>query len=140
MVIRIIGDYSEDPQVPIDTLIRTIETNRDRCRASANMLLTLAGVVLAASFAYLAFLFEKQPDMTPASVLFTVAAICFLVSAFSSVYSSFLNTEVPIAGQSQFVVDLLRMLHREVRFLRIAGATIVLGLVLLTSGIVVTLF
>jgi hypothetical protein len=140
MTIRILRDVSNDPLVSRELLAQTIETNRDRVRTSADMLLTLSGIVLSASFGFLLYVMEKRVA-NPATLASLLAAIlCFLMASYFAIETSFLRGPHAISSESQFVADLLAVFNRELGHLRAGTRWAFLGLSALTVGVLAFFF
>lgn len=137
MAIKIITDSTKKVLVSNDLIIRTIETNRDRVRTSANMILSLSGIVLSASIAFLLFIIEKKIADWMTIFCFGFASLCFLIAAYNSIYSSFLRKTFTITDETQFINDLLYLLNQELKYLKIATFSILTGMVVLSSGVII---
>lgn len=137
MAIKIIKDSTKQVNVSNDLIIRTIETNRDRVRTSANMILSLSGIVLSASMAFLLFIIEKKVADWLTILSFGFASLCFLVAAYNSIHSSFLRKTFTISEEAQFITDLLYLLNQEISLLKRATFSILTGMLVLSIGVVI---
>jgi hypothetical protein len=144
MTIRIIKEKHDEEAVDFHSIVQIIETNRDRVRATGNMILTVSGIILSAIFAFLLFLFNKggQGQMERILlILFFGGAICInLVSIYFAITSSFLITKYPITTRINMINDLLLLFHSELRLVRISFICLILGLLLLAIGIFIFVF
>jgi hypothetical protein len=137
MSIQITKDTTEDPWVDTELIIRTIEKSRDRLRTTAGMIMTLSGMSVSAALAITIFLLKQQSASFTTLVLVGLAAVSLFAGSLLAVESSFFRQEYAITTQSQFVADLLKLLGREMRFLRLASASTLLGLALIAAAVLV---
>jgi len=140
VAIRIIKEVSEDSHVEFDTIIQIIETNRDRVRTIGNMILTVSGIVLSATFGILLFIFDKgglgRMKVTILVVLFGGAVLTNLLSVYLSIASSFLRTTYSLTTKVNLVTDLMALLNSELRLVRLSFLFLIAGLLLITTGTV----
>ena len=136
MPVKITGHQTQDQLVTDDVLINTIERNRDRVRTTASMVLTVSGIMISASVAFVLFTNDKKIGNALLSASFIVTATLFVVAAAASLFSTLLRTKVSMTSQSQFVLDLLGQYNRELRLLRIAIVPLLLGFLFMVIAVV----
>lgn len=138
MPIRIVKEASRDEPVGFETLITIIETNRDRVRTMGNMILTVAGIILSATFAILLFIFDKggmsHTFLIVAVVLFGGSILLNLISIYFSIASSLLKTRYSITTKINVITDLMDLFHTELQLVRLSFIFVLLALVFITFG------
>ncbi len=139
MAIRILKYKSRDESVSTDLIIDTVERNRDRIRTIANMSLTLSGIMISASTAFVLFAVEKKIGGIVLPLALAAAGACFFLSATISVYSSLLRTKYGISSEAQFVEDLLSLYYSELRLLRVCFFPLILGFAAIITSLVLLL-
>jgi|SRR5208337_94342 len=135
MAVRIVNKQFDSSLVSQDTLVSTVEKNRDRIRTFGGMLLTLCGVLISASTAFTLFLVDKKLGSHKTILFFGAAALCFVVTALLTVLSSFLRTNYAVSSQEQFLTDLLTVYTSELLFMRCALIALIFGLLSMLTAI-----
>lgn len=135
MPIKIV-DYNFPTQEPVEPgiILETVEKNRDRLRTTAGMLLTLSGILISFSAAFLIFVSDKAPNEHRTIGIFAVAVVAFITSSVIAISATFLRTKYAISYQSKFLSDLLALYSTELRLLRVASVVTIVGLILVASG------
>jgi hypothetical protein len=128
MAVRLVRKQFDPSLVSQDTLVSTVEKNRDRIRTFGGMLLTLCGMLISASMAFILFLVDKKLGSHKTIVLFGAATLCFVVTALLTVLSSILRTNYAISTREQFLTDLLNVYTSELLFMRCALIALISGL------------
>lgn len=138
MPIRVVKETSQDETVGFETLVTIIETNRDRVRTMGNMILTVSGIILSATFAILLFIFDKggmsQTFLVIAVVLFGGSILLNLVSIYFSIASSLLKTRYSITTKVNVVTDLMALFHSELQLVRVSFIFVLIALLFITFG------
>jgi hypothetical protein len=120
--------------VEIRLIIDTLERNRDRTRVTANMIVTLSGILISLSSALLLYLVHEKA-MAPSVLLSFIFAIFGLfIASLLGIASTFLRTDYAVSDEPQFLTDLLRLYNSELRLLRSATVALTFGLLLLVAG------
>jgi hypothetical protein len=135
MPITVLNQHFEPPErVTPSRLMDTIERNRDRIRVTANMIITLSGILI--SFTTTSVFFIARENAAHLSVfLFLAGAGAFLVSAILGISSTYLHFRYAVLDETQFVMDLMHRYHSEIRLLRLATGVLILGLLLLIVAV-----
>ena len=123
-----------DDTVDDELVIDTIERNRERVRTVGNMSLTVSGIMVSSSVAFVLFIAEKQGPRTLV-ILFTVATALFFAAASLSLVSAMLRTRVVISTRTQFVADLMRQYNSELSLLRWSFLPLFLGFMCIIIGV-----
>ena len=137
MPVLIVNQHFKSTPITPEVLIATIERNRDRIRNISGMLLTVCGLLVSASTGFTLFITDKKVGSSITIASFGIGALCFLSAAVLSVIASFLRTSYTISSQEQFLTDLLRVFHVELRLARLSLAALLAGLLSFTIAIVV---
>jgi len=144
MPIRVVKEVHEDEDVDFHTIIQIIETNRDRVRTIGNMILTVCGIILSATFAFLLFLFDKGTIDLKERVMMVLpfggAIFTNLLSIYFGIASSFLKTRYAVSTKINMITDLLTLFYSELRLVRISFIFLILGLLLITVGTFIFVF
>jgi hypothetical protein len=127
-------DFSAQEMVETDVVLGTVEKNRDRIRTTAGMLLTLSGMLISFSAAFLLFVTDKAPNEHSTIAAFASAVVAFVAAAVLAISATFLRTKYSISDKTKFVTDLLRLYNSELRLLRLASLVSIIGLLLLVAG------
>jgi hypothetical protein len=139
-MIKVLWEKHEEKAVSFETIRDSVERSRDRVRKAANMVLSSSGVLLTASFAFLVLLIERFPDASVGIVLrigFCLSSACFLLAAVMSIVTSLLHARFSIATELKFVTDLLTLLQKEARLLRVAVVAFGAGLCAVFASIAI---
>jgi len=137
MAITVTKDTTDDPMIEADLVMQTIEKNRDRLRTTSGMIMSLSGMSISASLAIVLFLLKEHAATTATVALIVLAAISLFVAAFFAIEASFFRNDYAITTRSQFLSDLLRLLHREMRLVRWASVSTLIGLGFLALAVAV---
>lgn len=127
-------DFSTQEPVETELVLQTVEKNRDRVRTTASMLLTLSGMLISFSAAFVLFVTDKAPNEQSTIALFASAVAAFVAAAVLAISATFLRTKYSISDMGKFVTDLLRLYNTELRLLRFASIVSIIGLLLLVAG------
>jgi len=136
MPIEVIRHISNDSPVDDNLLIETLERNRERIRTIANMSLTVSGIMISSSIAFVLFAEEKGIGGPLLSAVFGLAMVLFFIAASLSLISSTLRRSYVISTRSQFIVDLLSLYYSELRFLRVSFVPLFIGFLTITAGMI----
>jgi hypothetical protein len=128
MAVRIVNGEFDSSPVPFETVISTVEKNRDRVRSIGAMVLTLCGILISAANGLILFMADKRLGSHRLTLTLGGSVICFMGASVLAVLSSFLRRTVPVSSQAQFVVDMLAIYLSELTLLRWTLAFLLLGL------------
>ena len=126
--------FEHADQVTANRIMDTIEKNRDRVRITANMLVTLSGILISFCSAFVLFLTKEKLLGVLPILIFVLAAGTFLSSAILGISSTYLRVAYAVLDEPQFINDLLHRYNAEMRLLRLATATMIVGLVSVVAG------
>lgn len=139
MPIEIKHSHSSDKLVGFEVVSTWIETNRDRTRKQADMILSMSGILFSATLGFLLFAIEKFDTQIrrPISIIFAIAIVIFIVSAIQSVRSGMLVKSYTISTQSKAIFDLSEAYNNELRIVRTAYRLLISGMIVdgLATGV-----
>ncbi|MBR1219832.1 hypothetical protein JQ557_17625 [Bradyrhizobium sp. U87765 SZCCT0131] len=135
MPVTVVNQHFEPPErITAARIMDTIEKNRDRIRVTANMMVTLSGILISFCSTFVFFLTKEHiPGHLPV-IAFTAGAIAFLFVATLGIASTYLRIDYPVLDEPRFIHDLLDRYHSEMRLLRISTAIMIAGLLCIVLG------
>jgi hypothetical protein len=128
MAVKIVKSEFDSSPVPFETILDTVEKNRDRVRSIGAMVLTLCGILISASNALILFMTDKRLGSHRLRLALGTSVLCFGASAVLAVISCFLRREFPITNRSKFLLDMLAIYRSELFLLRLTLLFLVGGL------------
>lgn len=143
MAITVIKESHANEAVDFETAVSLIETGRDRVRTIGNMILTVAGISLSATLAFLLFLFDKLPSPSIYIKIwmigFGISACASLISVMFSISSAFLRGRYAMTTKMAVLSTLSSNLSSELRLVRVSFFFLAISLLLTTVGMLALL-
>lgn len=135
-----VGEDSEP--VTIEATLEVLENNRTRIRDLGNMVLTVCGILLSASFVVLFFVLQNRSSnvLIAVPVILFAATASLILSTLFSVLSSMLPSPTAVRTKFELIDVLARIYHREHRRVILAVIFLILGIVLFVAALVVFAF
>ena len=139
MAVRIVKRELKDQNVEFSIILQIIERNRDRVRATGNMVLTVSGIIVSATVGITLFtLNQNLPDLAKVivRVVFPIAIILSVTSIYFGVAASLLRVSYSVTTQLAILSSLMRLFESELRKVTLAFRLLMLSLATIVLGII----
>jgi hypothetical protein len=140
--IKILKRGEELEPVSIDYLYNIVDSNRNRVRVLAGLLLTTCSILLSTSFVILFFILQtstfKIPKIIPILLFLTVGSL--ILSIVCNIFSVLLPSPTAARNKAELIDTLARVYYREYKRVRVAIIFLIIAILLFTTGLAILAF